>query len=59
LQLQISDQLDLFEDKVTIKANAVQQLHHHILVVDLLSPEQMEIMHNAVTKVAHGEDFHN
>jgi hypothetical protein len=40
LQLQISEQLDLFEDKVTIFTNAVQQLHHCRLAVDLLSPEK-------------------
>jgi hypothetical protein len=55
LQLQISEQLDLFQDRVTIITNAIQQLHHHRLAVDL----KMEIMHNAVTKIAHDEDFHN
>jgi hypothetical protein len=38
LQLQISEQLDLFEDRVTIITNAIQQLHHRRLAVDLLSP---------------------
>jgi hypothetical protein len=45
VQLQISEQLDIFEDRVTIITNAVQQLYHRRLAVDLLSPEQMEIMH--------------
>ena len=53
LHVQISEQLDIFEDRVTIITNAIQQLHHCRLAVDLLSPEQMEIMHNAVTKIAH------
>ena len=48
LQLQISEQLDMFEDRVTIITNALQQLHHHKLAVDLLTTEQMEIVHNAV-----------
>jgi hypothetical protein len=53
LQLQISEQLDIFEDRVTIITNAIQQLHHCRLAVDLLTPEQMEIMHNPETKIAH------
>ncbi len=57
LQLQISEQLDMFEDMVTIITNAIQQLNHCRLAEDLLTPEQMEIMHNAVTKIAHDEDF--
>jgi hypothetical protein len=59
IQLQISDELDIFEDMVTIITNTVQQLHHRRLAVDLLSPEQKEIMHTAVTNIAKNEDFHN
>jgi hypothetical protein len=57
LQLQISEQLDIFEDRVTIISNVIQQLHHRRLAVDLLYPDQ--IMHNALRKTAHDEDFHN
>lgn len=59
IQLQIYVQLDIFEDRVTIITNAIQQLHHCRLAVDLLSPDQMEIMHFAVTKIAQNEDFQN
>ena len=59
LQLQISEQLDIFEDRVTIITNAIQQLHHRRLAIDLLTPDQMEIMHDAVNKIAHDEGFHN
>jgi hypothetical protein len=59
LQRQVSEQLDLFEDRVTIVTNAIQQFHYRKLVVDLLSPEQMDIIHNAVTKIAYDEDFQN
>jgi hypothetical protein len=37
IQLKISEQLDIFEDRVTIITNAVQQLHHPRLAVDLLT----------------------
>ena len=59
LQLQITEQLDIFEDRVTIITNTIQQLHHRRLAVDLLTPEQMEIMHEAVNKIAADEHFHN
>jgi hypothetical protein len=52
IQLQISEQLDIFEDRVTIITNAIQQLHQRRLAVDLLFPDQMEIMHNALTKIS-------
>jgi hypothetical protein len=42
--------------KVTIITNTIQQLHHPRLAVDLKSPEQMETMHNAGTKIANDED---
>jgi hypothetical protein len=50
LQLKISEQLDIFEDRVTVITNTIQQLHHHRLAIDILTPEQMEIMHKAVKK---------
>jgi hypothetical protein len=56
LQLQISEQLYVFEDRVTTIMNVIQQLHHSRLAVDLLNPSQMEIMHNAVTKIAIDKD---
>jgi hypothetical protein len=39
--------------------NTIQQLHHHRLAIDLLTPEQMEIMHKAVQKVAMEEKFNS
>lgn len=59
LQLQITEQLDMFEDRVTVITNSIQQLHHRRLSVDLLTPEQMEIMHSAVQNIAQEEKFHN
>jgi hypothetical protein len=59
IQLQISEQQDIFEDRVTIITNAIQQLHHRRLAVDLLTPKQMETMHQAVTNIATNEGFHN
>ena len=59
LQLKISEQLDIFEDRVTVITNTIQQLHHHRLSIDLLTPEQMEIMHKAVQKVAMEEKFNS
>jgi hypothetical protein len=59
IQLQISEQLDIFEDKVTIITNAIQQLHHRRLAIDLLTPKQMEIMHQAVSNIAKSENFYN
>ena len=52
LMMQIDEQLDKFEDRVTLITNAIQQLHHRRLAVDVLSPEQMEIMHNSVETIA-------
>jgi hypothetical protein len=39
--------------------NTIQQLHHHRLAIDLLTPEQMAIMHKAVQKVALEEKFNS
>jgi hypothetical protein len=39
LQLKISEQLDIFENRVTVITNTIQQLHHHRLAIDLLAPE--------------------
>jgi hypothetical protein len=57
LQLKISEQKDIFEDRVTVITNTIQKLHHHRLAIDLLSPDQMEIMHKAVQKVAMEENL--
>jgi hypothetical protein len=60
LLLKISEQLDIFENRVTEITNTIQQqLHHHKLTIDLLTPEQMEIMHKAVQKVAMEEKFNS
>jgi hypothetical protein len=59
IKLQISEQLDNFEDRVTIITNAIEQLHYNRLAIYLLSPEQMEIRHTAATNIFKNEDFHN
>jgi hypothetical protein len=43
IQLQIYKQLDIFQDRVTIIKNAIQQLHHHRLAVDLQKLLKMTI----------------
>jgi hypothetical protein len=35
VQLKISEQLDIFENRVTVITNTIQQLHHHRLAIDL------------------------
>ena len=59
LQLKISEQLDIFENRVTVITNTIQQLHHHRLAIDLLSPEQMNIMHKAVQNIATEEKYNS
>ena len=59
VQLKISEQLDIFENRVTVITNTIQQLHHHRLAIDLLTPEQMQIMHKAVQEVALKEKFNS
>jgi hypothetical protein len=49
--VEISEQMNIFENKINIFINASQQLHHCRLAVVLLSPDQMKSMHNAMTKV--------
>jgi CO dehydrogenase nickel-insertion accessory protein CooC1 len=46
--MQIEEQLNQLEDKVTVLVNAVQQLHHRQGAIDLLTSEQMVILHLAV-----------
>ena len=48
----ISEELQKFQDRVTKVTNAIQQIHHRRLSVDLLTPDQMEIMHKEVLKAA-------
>jgi hypothetical protein len=59
LQLKISEQLDIFKNRVTVITNTIQQLHHYRLAIDLLTPEQMEIIHKAVQKVAMEEKYNS
>ena len=49
---QIASQINLFETRVTIATNAVQQLQHRRLAVDLLDTNQLDEMHIAISKVA-------
>ena len=57
LMMQIGEQLDIFKDRVIVLVNAVQQLHHRRLSVDLLTPAQMNILHQAVQEKAHEDGF--
>ena len=59
IMMQIDEQIQIFQDRVTIVRNAIQQLHHRRLAVDLLEPEQMEILHSSVEAVAQEAGFHN
>ena len=52
IMMQLDEHLDIFRDRVTILINAVQQLHHRRLSIDLLSPDQMSAMHTAVHEEA-------
>jgi len=49
---QISAQLDLVESRLTRATNAVQQLQHRRLAVDLLDTYQLTEMQKAVTEIA-------
>jgi hypothetical protein len=57
LMMQIGEQLDEFKNRVTVLVNAVQQLHHRRLSMDLLNPEQMAIIHQSVQQKARDEGF--
>ena len=59
LTQEIDEQIAIFEDRVTLITNAIQQLHHRRLAVDLLTPVQMEILHSNVNSVAILDGFHN
>jgi hypothetical protein len=54
--MQIGEQQHKFENRVTVLVNAVQ-LHHRRLAVDLLTPEQMPILHQAVQEKAQEDSF--
>jgi hypothetical protein len=55
--MQIGEQLDEFKDRVTVLANAVQQLHSRRLAMDLLTPGNMAILHQSVQQKAQEEGF--
>jgi hypothetical protein len=57
LMMQIGEQLDDFKDRVIVLVNAVQQLHHRRLTMDLLTPEQIAILHQSVQQKAQEEGF--
>ena len=51
-------ELSQFNNRVIVLNNAVQQLHHRRLAVDLLSPAQMTAMHESVVDAAQQDGFH-
>jgi hypothetical protein len=57
LMMQIGEQIEEFKDRVTVLVNAEQQLHHRQLSIDLLTPEQMAILHEAVQQKAQDKGF--
>ena len=48
-----------YHDRVTKVTNAIQQLQHHRLSVDLLTPEQINIIHSEVEQAAAYEGLNN
>ena len=54
---QIASQINLFETRVTVATNAVQQLQHRRLAVDLLDTHQLDEMHKAIAAVAHDRGY--
>ena len=59
VMMEIDEQLEGYKDRVTKVTNTIQQLNHRLLAVDLLTPEQMNIMHMEVEKVAEYEELNN
>ena len=57
MMMKIEEQLDQFRNRVFVLTNAIQQLQHRRLAIDLLSPVQMDIMHDAVTSAALEDGF--
>jgi hypothetical protein len=55
----ISEELTKFQDRVTKVTNAIQQIHHRRLAVDLLTPDQMEVMHQEVLKAAQDDGLNS
>ncbi len=55
---QISSQISLFETRLTMATNAVQQLQHRRLAIDMLDTQQLTEMHNAVLNVAKERGYH-
>ena len=58
LVMKIDVELSRFYNRVIVLTNAVQQLHHRRLSVDLLSPKQMIAMHESVMEAAHEDGYH-
>ena len=54
---QITAQINLFETRLTMATNAVQQLQHRRLAVDFLDTLQLEEMHKAVQVIANSRKY--
>jgi hypothetical protein len=48
--MQIGEQLDTFKYRVTVLVNAVQQLQHRQLAIDLLTPQKWVFCINLLSK---------
>ena len=54
---QITAQINLFETRLTMATNAVQQLQHRRLAVDFLDTLQLEEMHKAIQVIANSRQY--
>lgn len=57
LYAQLSEQIDLLDDRITHSVSAIQQLQHRRLSVDFLSVEGLSLLHTHVTKLAKHQGY--
>ena len=57
MMMRIEEQLEQFRKRVSVLTNAVQQLQHRRLAIDLLTPAQMDTLHESVTSAALQDGF--
>ena len=49
MMMRIEEQLDQFRNRISVLTNAVQQLQHRRLAIDLLTPTQMDTLHDSAS----------
>jgi len=57
LYAQLSEQIELLDDRITHTVAAIQQLQHRRLSVDFLGVEGLSLLHNHVTKLAKHQGY--